>query len=77
MTGFASRQVVHRDLKPENILLACKKEDLPPGVEPEIKVADFGLARVISDKDMMRTACGTPGWATTPRDHAAPPCLPC
>jgi len=57
-----SKKVVHRDLKPENILLACKKEDLPPGVEPEIKVADFGLARVISDKDMMRTACGTPGY---------------
>jgi len=57
-----SKQVVHRDLKPENILLACKKEEAPPGTEPEIKVADFGLARVISDKDMMRTACGTPGY---------------
>jgi serine/threonine protein kinase len=25
-----------------------------------IKVADFGLARVISSKEMMKTACGTP-----------------
>ena len=25
-----------------------------------IKVADFGLARVVSGKDMMKTACGTP-----------------
>jgi len=25
-------------------------------------VADFGLARVVSDKDMMKTACGTPGY---------------
>ena len=27
-----------------------------------IKVADFGLARVISNKEMMKTACGTPGY---------------
>lgn len=54
-----AKKVVHRDLKPENILLSHKSKG---GPEPEIKVADFGLARVISDKDMMRTACGTPGY---------------
>merc|ERR1712054_610725 len=26
------------------------------------KVADFGLARVVSGKEMMKTACGTPGY---------------
>jgi len=52
-------RIVHRDLKPENILLAEKPS---PGKEPQIKVADFGLARLISDKDMMKTACGTPGY---------------
>jgi len=56
------KKIVHRDLKPENILLSQKKDECPPGTEPEIKVADFGLARLISDKDMMRTACGTPGY---------------
>ena len=50
------KQIVHRDLKPENILLATKEEDAP------IKIADFGLARMISNKDMMKTACGTPGY---------------
>ena len=50
------RQIVHRDLKPENILLLDKSPDAP------IKVADFGLARVISQKDLMKTACGTPGY---------------
>jgi len=50
------KQVVHRDLKPENILLASKEPDAL------IKVADFGLARMISGKDMMKTACGTPGY---------------
>uniref|UniRef100_A0A7S3EVM3 Protein kinase domain-containing protein n=1 Tax=Haptolina ericina TaxID=156174 RepID=A0A7S3EVM3_9EUKA len=50
------RNVVHRDLKPENILLESDSEDA------DIKVADFGLARVVSNKDMMKTACGTPGY---------------
>lgn len=49
-------KIVHRDLKPENILYASEAEDA------EIKIADFGLARVVSSKDIMRTACGTPGY---------------
>ena len=48
--------VVHRDLKPENILLATEAEDAP------IKIADFGLARMVDNKEMMKTACGTPGY---------------
>lgn len=50
------KDVVHRDLKPENILLADSSPDA------DIKVADFGLARVVSSNDMMKTACGTPGY---------------
>jgi len=50
------QDIVHRDLKPENILYASQAEDA------EIKLADFGLARVVSSKDMMKTACGTPGY---------------
>jgi len=50
------KKIVHRDLKPENILLASDAEDAP------IKVADFGLARVCGAGDMMKTACGTPGY---------------
>jgi len=48
--------IVHRDLKPENILLKDKSEDA------DIKVADFGLARMVKANDMMKTACGTPGY---------------
>ena len=55
------KKIVHRDLKPENILL-LEKPDPKSTVDPVIKVADFGLARLVSDKDMMKTACGTPGY---------------
>lgn len=51
-----AKKIVHRDLKPENILYASDAEDA------DIKVADFGLARVVSGKDLMKTACGTPGY---------------
>ena len=50
------KKIVHRDLKPENILLKDNSDDA------DIKIADFGLARVVSGKDMMKTACGTPGY---------------
>jgi len=50
------KKIVHRDLKPENLLYSSPAEDAI------IKVADFGLARVVSGKDMMKTACGTPGY---------------
>jgi serine/threonine protein kinase len=53
------KNIVHRDLKPENVLLAQKPR---PGFEPEIKIADFGLARFVAKDDMMKTACGTPGY---------------
>ena len=42
-----SMGVVHRDLKPENVLLT---EDRPPIV----KVADFGLAKVMDSLAMMQ-----------------------
>jgi serine/threonine protein kinase len=48
--------IVHRDLKPENILMADKTP------EASIKIADFGLARMMKGSEMMKTACGTPGY---------------
>lgn len=43
--------IVHRDLKPENILCGEDLEDL--------KIADFGLSKMILPKEKMDTACGT------------------
>ncbi len=50
------RGIVHRDLKPENLLYADQTE------EAEIKVADFGLAKLLDQSQVMATACGTPGY---------------
>jgi len=51
-----SRGIAHRDLKPENLLLQNENEDT------EVKIADFGLSKIIGDSVLMQTACGTPGY---------------
>jgi len=47
--------VVHRDLKPENLLYADKECNI-------IKLADFGLASILTEEVSLHTACGTPGY---------------
>jgi len=49
-------KIVHRDLKPENLLYSSPADDA------DIKIADFGLARQLNAGDVMKTACGTPGY---------------
>jgi len=51
-----SMGIVHRDLKPENLLYANENPDA------DIKIADFGLSRILPDDAMLKTACGTPGY---------------
>lgn len=51
-----SHNITHRDLKPENILL--RQYDL---VETAM-VGDFGLSKLITVDDNMKTLCGTPGY---------------
>eukprot|EP00929_Paragymnodinium_shiwhaense_P009309 TRINITY_DN113438_c0_g1_i1.p1 TRINITY_DN113438_c0_g1~~TRINITY_DN113438_c0_g1_i1.p1 ORF type:complete len:348 (-),score=54.72 TRINITY_DN113438_c0_g1_i1:127-1170(-) len=53
---FHSRAVMHRDLKPENILLIDKSNNV------DIKVSDFGLARISKDPTKhprSNTICGS------------------
>mmetsp|Transcript_4118 Transcript_4118/g.4768 ORF Transcript_4118/g.4768 Transcript_4118/m.4768 type:complete len:473 (+) Transcript_4118:374-1792(+) len=49
--------IVHRDLKPENLILASRADD------SELKIADFGLSKIVDDaaNATMGTVCGT--WA--------------
>lgn len=48
-----THHIVHRDLKPENILLLNKTNDY------ELKVTDFGVAKMMDDQGL-KTFCGTP-----------------
>lgn len=43
--------VAHRDLKPENVLLDGKKN---------VKILDFGGAKVFKEGEKLKTACGNP-----------------
>ncbi|CAH8633932.1 unnamed protein product [Heterobilharzia americana] len=68
------RSIVHCDLKPENVLLAIPPHrdvnnlGLPEVTEntaqqfPQIKLCDFGFARIIGDKSFRRSIVGTPAY---------------
>lgn len=45
---------MHRDIKPENILIVDKQLN--------IKIADFGLAKIIGEESFTTTLCGTPSY---------------
>nr|NP_001027631.1 calmodulin-dependent protein kinase homologue [Ciona intestinalis]BAC57526.1 calmodulin-dependent protein kinase homologue [Ciona intestinalis] len=51
-----SKDIVHRDLKPENLLYHSTAED------SKIMISDFGLSKVEVEGQMLKTACGTPGY---------------
>ncbi|KAJ3260157.1 hypothetical protein HK103_001233 [Boothiomyces macroporosus] len=48
--------IVHRDLKPENLLLSDRTRN------PRVKISDFGLSKIFKETDILKTACGTPGY---------------
>jgi serine/threonine-protein kinase len=50
--------IVHRDIKPENILIA---------VDGVVKIADFGLSRIIGNEDQQEVLTGTHQVMGTPR----------
>jgi len=45
--------------QPENLLYDSPADD------SEIKIADFGLAKLLNEESLMTTACGTPGYVGT------------
>ncbi|OLN88653.1 putative serine/threonine-protein kinase fhkC [Colletotrichum chlorophyti] len=48
------RNIVHRDIKPENILMV--------DTDLHVKLADFGLAKIIGEESFTTTLCGTPSY---------------
>ncbi|CAI2352665.1 unnamed protein product [Caenorhabditis sp. 36 PRJEB53466] len=48
--------IVHCDLKPENILLNSNSDF------PQVKLCDFGFARIIGEKSFRRSVVGTPAY---------------
>ncbi|KAH8093638.1 serine/threonine kinase [Aureococcus anophagefferens] len=54
-------EVVHRDLKPENLLYQDRVGTPNADV---LKLADFGLASLLSPDHHLSTACGTPGYVS-------------
>lgn len=48
--------IVHRDLKPENLIYATKDND------SDVKITDFGLAKIANGSFVLKTACGTPNY---------------
>lgn len=59
-------KIVHRDLKPENILLKKVARTNSSGkIEevPQIKLIDFGLGNLYSDRAKLNTPCGSPSYA--------------
>lgn len=46
----------NRDLKPENLLLTSDADDA------DIKIADFGFAKVDQSYNTLATQCGTPAF---------------
>ncbi|XP_017771650.1 PREDICTED: serine/threonine-protein kinase D3 [Nicrophorus vespilloides] len=51
-----SKNIVHCDLKPENVLLSSDAE------YPQVKLCDFGFARIIGEKSFRRSVVGTPAY---------------
>ncbi|XP_043962913.1 serine/threonine-protein kinase D3-like isoform X2 [Gambusia affinis] len=50
------KNIVHCDLKPENVLLASAEPC------PQVKLCDFGFARIIGEKSFRRSVVGTPAY---------------
>lgn len=47
---------MHCDLKPENVLLSSDSDF------PQVKLCDFGFARIIGEKSFRRSVVGTPAY---------------
>ena len=52
------KHIIHRDIKPENILAVSRRES-----DYRVKLADFGLSKLVSQSRVAVTECGTKKFA--------------
>lgn len=50
------KNIMHRDIKPENLILKDMDNNY------DVKIADFGLATVVTQGEYLFRRCGTPGY---------------
>lgn len=50
--------IMHRDLKPENILITLGND----GSIRELKIIDFGFAKLVNEGVKVTETCGTPNY---------------
>jgi serine/threonine protein kinase len=60
------RNIAHRDLKPENLLFQHGGDNAP------LKLADFGLSRMLKEDELLHNVCGTPGYVAPEVLDASP-----
>lgn len=51
--------IYHRDLKPENILMEIQYDEASGAYEPQVKLADFGMAALQPKGKLLTTSCGS------------------
>lgn len=62
LSALHDKNIIHRDLKPENILLKFDGNSTPQPENITLKIADFGISRVLTRGELAGTKIGSIGY---------------